>query len=476
MADSSKADFTVDYLVVGAGLSGLSFVDELLNRTSASILIVDKRDLPGGHWVDSYPFVKLHQPANQYGVESKQLANGRIDERGLNKGLLDLASGSEIQAYCHNLMRDTFLPSGRVTFLPSTEFLPDGTLRRGPSGKILTVQIKKKLVDAAYYANVIPLNHTRSFAVENATCIPPNHLPRFANEFTNFTVLGAGKTAMDACLWLLEQEVDPARMRWVIPADYWFYNRAKLQAVPEFFVDCVSAFTGMYESIAQASNARDVALGCERAGMWLRLDSSIEPKQFHAATLAPREVEELRRIPGIIRKGHVTKIEAHQITLTHGTVEANPDTLYIDCTASCLPDRPSVPVFQPGKIVLQMIRHPLIPFSCAKIAFLESVAMEDEERNTLTAPMRFTKTLDGFMLAMGIDLQNRARELAHPLLQRWLEQSRLNGFARLAGTVRPEDTEKLAMMERLRASFVAACKKMPELIASLGVGALISRL
>src|ERR1700710_2555730 len=187
MAVSNNTDIIVDYLVVGAGVSGLSFVDELLTRTSASILIVDKRDLPGGHWVDSYSYVKLHQPANQYGVESKELTNGRLDERGLNKGLSNLASGPEIQAYCHTLMRDTLLPSGRVTFLPSTEFLPDGTLRRGPSGKILKVQIKKKLVDASYYANVIPLNHTRSFAVENVMCTPPNYLPNVAKDFTNFT-------------------------------------------------------------------------------------------------------------------------------------------------------------------------------------------------------------------------------------------------------------------------------------------------
>jgi hypothetical protein len=467
MAVSGKADFIVDYLVVGAGVSGLSFVDELLTRTSASILIVDKRALPGGHWVDSYPYVKLHQPANQYGVESKELTNGRVDERGLNKGLSDLASGPEIQAYCHTLMRDTLLPSGRLTFLPSTEYLPDGTLRRGPSGKILTVQIKKRLVDASYYANVIPLNHTRSFAVESITCIPPNHLPNVAKGFTNFTVLGAGKTAMDACLWLLEQDVDPARMRWIIPADYWFYNRAKFQGTPEFFADSISGFTGMFESIAQGSNASDVALGFERSGSWLRLDSNIEPKQFHAATLTLREVEELRRIQDIVRKGHVTKIEAHQITLTHGMVEAKPDTLYIDCTASCLPDRPSVPVFQQGKIVLQMIRYPLIPFSCAKIAFLESLAMQDEERNAFATPIRYTKNLDTFILSLGIDIENRARELQNPLLQRWLAQSRLDAYTRLAATVKPEDAGKLALLERMQASFMTAYSNLPKLMASL---------
>lgn len=470
MAVSNQADIIVDYLVVGAGVSGLSFVDEILTRTSASILIVDKRDLPGGHWVDSYPYVKLHQSANQYGVESKELSNGRVDERGLNKGFSDLASGSEIQAYFYSLMRDTFLPSGRLTFLPSTEFLPDGTLRRGPSGKILTVQIKKKLVDASYYANVIPLNHTRSFAVDNVTCTPPNHLPNVAKDFTNYTVLGAGKTAMDTCLWLLGQDVDPTRIRWIIPAHYWFYNRAKFQGTPESFAESISGFTGIFESLAKGSNASDVALGYERAGVWFRLDSSIEPKQFHAATLTLRELEELRRIQDIVRKGHVTKIEAHQITLTQGMVEAKPDTLYIDCTAFCLPDRPSVPVFQPGKIVLQMIRYPLIPFSCAKIAFLESLAIEDEERNTFATPIKVAKNLDDFFLSMGTELENRAREQQHPLLLRWLAQSRLDAYTRLAAAVKPEDGETLALLERMQAGFMAAYSNIPKLMASLQSG------
>jgi hypothetical protein len=297
------------YLVVGAGISGLCFMDEFLTRTSATILIVDKRDVPGGNWVDSYSYVKLHQPANQYGVPSKELANGRLDQHGLNKGLLNLASGPELQAYCQTLMRDTFLPSGRVTFLPSTEYLADGTLRRGPSGKVLTVQINKKLVDAGYYSNVIPLNHTRSFAVENVTCIPPNSLPKTAKNFTNFTILGAGKTAMDTCQWLLEQDVDPEHLRWVIPGDYWFYNRAMFQGIPEYFDDTLRGFAGTFGSIGKASNATDVALGYEECGMWLRLDPNTMPTQFHAATLAPREAEELRRIQDVVRKGHVKKID-----------------------------------------------------------------------------------------------------------------------------------------------------------------------
>ena len=153
MTTPRNANYDVDYLVVGAGFSGLGFADELLTRTLASILIVDKRHRPGGHWIDDYPFVRLHGPADVYGVESKELAVGGVDSHGLNKGLPCLASGTEIQAYCFSLVRDTFLKSGRVIYLPSTEYMPDGTLRHLITGKTTNVKIQKKLVDATYYYN-----------------------------------------------------------------------------------------------------------------------------------------------------------------------------------------------------------------------------------------------------------------------------------------------------------------------------------
>ena len=53
----------------------MSFVDSLLKHSpkKLSILLVDKRAAPGGHWNDAYGFVTLHQPARNYGVESSKL-------------------------------------------------------------------------------------------------------------------------------------------------------------------------------------------------------------------------------------------------------------------------------------------------------------------------------------------------------------------------------------------------------------------
>jgi cation diffusion facilitator CzcD-associated flavoprotein CzcO len=126
--------FGTDYLIVGAGASGLSFADTLLEETDAHITLVDRRDKAGGHWNDAYPFVRLHQPSSYYGVQSLGLGRGSIDKSGLNKGFEELASGQEVANYFHSVMRDRLLQSGRVRFLPMYEHLGNGKVKRKHPG------------------------------------------------------------------------------------------------------------------------------------------------------------------------------------------------------------------------------------------------------------------------------------------------------------------------------------------------------
>lgn len=61
-----------DYLVVGAGASGMALTDTLVAHSDAEVVLVDRRHGPGGHWLDAYAFVRLHQPSAYYGVESRR--------------------------------------------------------------------------------------------------------------------------------------------------------------------------------------------------------------------------------------------------------------------------------------------------------------------------------------------------------------------------------------------------------------------
>lgn len=207
-----------DYLVVGAGLAGMAFTDALLAETDARVLMVDRRHAPGGHWNDAYPFVRLHQPSAFYGVRSRSLGADRIDVTGPNAGFYERATAAEICHYFQEVMDDTFLPSGRVELLAMHDVADpgDGTahVTSRLTGVSREVTVRKKVVDARYLESSIPATHTPSFTVDDgARCVPVNALVKEAEPAGGYVILGAGKTGMDACVWLLEQGVDQAVSR-----------------------------------------------------------------------------------------------------------------------------------------------------------------------------------------------------------------------------------------------------------------------
>ena len=86
-----------DYLVVGAGARGLAFADALVAETEdVEVTVIDRRPVPGGHWLHAYPFVRLHTPSAYYGVNSLALGEDRIDRAGENAGYYERATGDEV--------------------------------------------------------------------------------------------------------------------------------------------------------------------------------------------------------------------------------------------------------------------------------------------------------------------------------------------------------------------------------------------
>src|SRR4051794_20839326 len=100
-------EIQTDHLVVGAGGSAMAFVDALLSTSDATVVMVDRRHRPGGHWLDAYPFVRLHQPSANYGVASRSLGRDRIDDAGVNAGFYERATAQEVCDYYTRVMDDT---------------------------------------------------------------------------------------------------------------------------------------------------------------------------------------------------------------------------------------------------------------------------------------------------------------------------------------------------------------------------------
>ena len=156
------SEIETDYLVIGAGASGMAFVDALVTADpSADVVIVDRQHRPGGHWLNAYPFVRLHQPSANYGVASRQLGDNRIDEVGPNAGFYERATATEICDYFNRVLEENLIPSGRVRFLAMSDYRGSGVGATHDvvsllTGRATTVRVRRKVVDATYVESSIP--------------------------------------------------------------------------------------------------------------------------------------------------------------------------------------------------------------------------------------------------------------------------------------------------------------------------------
>lgn len=461
-----------DYLVIGTGATAMAFVDTLLSEDAdATVLMVDRHHRPGGHWNDAYPFVRLHQPSEWYGVASRELSQGTRDATGFNAGLYGLASGAQVLAYFDHVMQQRFLPSGRVRWLPMSEVGSDADgvhdVRSLTSGARQHVNVHRKVVNATHAQTAVPSTHAPKYTLgPGVNCIPLNRLPDISRPHAAYTVVGSGKTGMDAILWLLENGVAPARIRWVMPRDAWLMNRANFQPGLENFERSIGSNSGQFDAIAQAASVPDLFARLEAAELLLRIDPAVQPSTFRCAVVSQTELAQLRRIDDVVRLGHVRSIETTQIVLDKGTVCADPDTLYIDCSACAIVMPPVLPVFEGDRINLLMVRTCQPLFSAALIAYVESHVTDPAEKNALCTVVPSPERPIDWLRMWAVTLANTARWRQHAGLQAWLMQCRLNAMAVYLRGVKPDDTARLALLQQMGAKAGAAGAKLPALLAS----------
>ncbi len=461
----SNASLEVDYLIKGAGATSMAFADTILTETNATMAIVDRRDRPGGHWNDAYPFVRLHQPAGSYGVSSRPLGTGAKDEVGLNKGYYELASGQEVLSHFDLTMNERFLPSGRVHFFPVSELSDDGTVTSLLSSATTTVKWRK-FVDGTHSQMRIPSRTKPSYSVAaEATCVPVNDIPRRAAEFSSFVVVGAGKTAMDAVNWLLQNGATPESIRWIMPRDFWLLNRANFQPGPEFFARVADDLANQVEAFANATTVDELFFDLERRGHLRRIDPEVKPEAYHCAVVSDLELEQLRRIKNIVRLGHVTAIELNQIVLEHGTIPTGPDVLHIDCSATGIPRLPGKPIFEGDRITLQFVRFCQPIFSAAMIAQVEATFDNEADKNRVCTPQAIPNTPADYVETMRTEFRNRLAANDFPQLGEWRANTRLDQFESQIRTMPQNCPEALPHFQRYVMNLGAAMRNIEVLLA-----------
>lgn len=421
---------STDYLVVGSGASGLAFADTLVTEEpDVELTLVDRRPGPGGHWLDAYPFVRLHTPSAYYGVNSLPLGEDGIDQSGENAGFYERATGAEVRDYFAEVA-SRLTHTGRVRILTGHEHLgpreEGAQIRDLSTGAVHDVEVRRKLVDARYLEAAIPATHEPSFDVApGARVVPVNDLPAAARSGTRYSVLGFGKTAVDACIWLLDNDVAPDRIQWVRPREHWFHHRRHFQPL-DLVGNIIEGISLDAEAAAETADVERLFDRLEESGRLVRIDPSARATMYRITMLSPPEIDALRQIDDVVRLGRVRRIEGDRIVLSQGETDTAPDILHVDCTAHGLRNAPPTPVFQAGQIVLQQVRQNSPAFNAALIAFVEAHRTEDSDKNRLCPPNPYPSSIDDWPGLNRRTWQVEQSWLNEPDISRWVAKSRLN--------------------------------------------------
>lgn len=73
------------------------------------------------------------------------------------------------------------------------------------------------------------------------------------------------------------------------------------------------------------------------------LDKAVEPTTYRCAVVSKPELAQLRRVKDIVRRGRLQAIEPARLVLDGGVLDADPDTLHIDRSASASASAITVP-------------------------------------------------------------------------------------------------------------------------------------
>lgn len=385
----SDETLETDYLVIGAGAAGMAFADALLTHSDAILTIVDRRHAPGGHWIDAYPFVRLHQPSAFYGVSSVPLGQDVLDVAGTNSGYYELAGPDELRAYFAKVMQRRFLPSGRVRYFPGCEYMGEGRFVSRLAQVSWNVRVRRKVVDTTYLEGTIPATSAPPFEVaDGVRCVAAGEIVHLVEQAERFVVIGSD--------------------RWLFSPDS--YRGTAIQL----------------EAMAQAGSIEDLFARLEAEKLFLRVDAGVAPTMFRGAVISEAELALLRNIEDVVRLGHVLRIERDEIVLDKGRVPTTEAAVHIHCASRGLVRRPLQPIFEAGRVTVQPFLWAFACYQFAMLGVVEALVENDEEKNRLCPPIAYWDSNTDYLSAFLATLANERARMAYPALANWAKETRLN--------------------------------------------------
>ena len=249
-----------------------------------------------------------------------------------------------------------------------------------------------------------------------------NDLVNLGEAPSQYVIAGSGKTASDACVWLLDNGVDPDAIVWVRPRDPWMLDRAVVQPDPVVFLGTAA---DILEAAVAARSPEHLFLLMEEAGLMLRFDRSVTPTMAKIPTLARWELDRLRTIEHVVRLGHVQHVEPGRLLLADGDVAIARDAVVVHCAASGLQYPPLVTIWGLEAITLQPIRTTFPCFGAALAGHVEATLEDDAEKNRLCPPAPFSNTPADWARQQVLGARASSFK-SHPHIRDWVDTVALN--------------------------------------------------
>ena len=287
--------------------------------------------------------------------------------------------------------------------------------------------IMANLVNSRKHAGMIvpyPVQEAmRAALADDAHVLPVNDLARVEHAPSQYVIVGSGKTATDACIWLLSRGVDPDAICWVRPRDPWMLNRAVVQPDPAIFLGMAA---DVMQAAEDAASLESLFLRLEDRGIMLRIDRTVMPTMAKTPTLATWELEQLRTLEHVVRRGHVETVDRGRLTFADGSVAVAGDALVVHCAADGLKYPPLVPVWRDDVITLQPIRAGFPCFGAALIGYVEATREDDDEKNRLCPPSPYAGSMREWARMTVLGTRAAMSFAAEPDIKAWSDRVALN--------------------------------------------------
>ena len=256
--------------------------------------------------------------------------------------------------------------------------------------------------------------------------VPPNDLVNLREAASGYTVIGAGKTSMDTCVWLMQEGVAPDRIRWIRPRDAWVQSRAFMQPLELVGSGYMQLQADWVQAAAESGTGQEFAHHLEASGTFIRLDPEIEPEVYRGAILSSIEVESLRQIENVVRMGRVQRISTDQGLMEQGSIDSGSGQVFVDCTAEGVRPTQTRPIFEPDRVTLQYVTIGGVPWTAATQGAVEALRDDDAEKNRLCPPLTFTGRIENIFEMSYAGMTGLALRSAEPDLAAWNGACRLN--------------------------------------------------